>query len=187
MFDSAVLGVDPGLSRCGFAVAERGTNRPVCRSAGVIRTHPDEALPMRLLELESQLGQLCDEFTPGRIAIERVLFQANARTAMAVGQASGIAMLVAARRGIPVVMFSPNEVKLALTGDGCADKQQIQAMLPRVFDLAEPIRQADAADALALAFCGLHGGGTHLSRTGTASTASPRLAAAIAAAVRSSS
>lgn len=88
-------------------------------------------------------------------------------------------MLVAARRGIPVVMFSPNEVKLALTGDGCADKQQIQAMLPRVFDLAEPIRQADAAGALALAFCGLHGGGTHLSRTGTASTASraspPRL------------
>lgn len=186
MFDSSVLGIDPGLSRCGYGVAARGRSQPICKGAGVVRTSPEAPLPERLLSLETELTALCREFRPGRMAIERVLFQANARTAMSVGQASGIAMLVAAREGIPVVMFSPNEVKLALTGDGTADKQQVQAMLPKVFDLPTPVRQADAADALALAFCGLYGGGTPLSTAPTAEGASPRLAAAIAAAVRGS-
>lgn len=187
MFDSSVLGIDPGLSRCGYAVAARGRTQPVCRGAGVIRTSPGAGLPERLLSLETELTALCREFRPGRMAIERVLFQANARTAMSVGQASGIAMLVAAREDIPVVMFSPNEVKLALTGDGAAEKRQVQDMLPKVFDLSSPVRQADAADALALAFCGLYGGGTPMSGAGPKNDAAPRLAAAIAAAVRGSS
>ncbi len=180
MFDSFVLGVDPGLSRCGYAVASVARPLHQCVSAGLIRTDRELPLPQRLFELEQALDRLCEQFRPERLAIERVLFQSNVRTAMSVAQASGIAMLVAARRGIEVVMFSPNEVKLALTGDGAASKSQMQAMLPRVFALDVPIRQADAADALALAFCGLH---SHVPTSlRSVSRPSSRLAQAIAAA-----
>lgn len=179
MFDSVVLGVDPGLSRCGFAVVSAARPKHRCLTAGVIRTDPEMELPRRLLELEHAFESLFEEFQPARIAIERVLFQNNSRTAMSVGQVSGIVMVAAARRAIPVMMFSPNEVKLALTGDGAADKGQMQIMLPRVFALDSPVRQADTADAMAIAFCGLH---DNVKSVGHRAGMSPKLAAAIEAA-----
>ncbi len=158
MFDPAgpVLGIDPGLSRCGYgAVAGRGAEGRAV-AYGVIRTSPDQELPARLCALEVELTALVVELRPAAVAVERVLFQANVRTAMSVGQASGLALLVAARAGIPVAQYSPNEVKLAVTGYGAADKAQVQAMVARLLSLAEPPSPPDAADALALALC--HGG-----------------------------
>jgi crossover junction endodeoxyribonuclease RuvC len=118
--------------------------------------------------------------------VERVLFQANVRTAMSVGQASGLALLVAARAGVPVVQYSPNEVKLAVTGDGAADKAQVQIMVTRLLALAHTPRPADAADALALALCHLSGARFEaaLPRSpGDARAHSSRLERAVAAAV----
>ena len=103
--------------------------------------------------LEADLEELVAEIRPGAVAVERVLFQVNARTAISVGQASGLALAVAARSGIPVVQYSPNEVKLAVTGDGAADKLAVQTMVTRLLDLPRAPQPADAADALALALC----------------------------------
>ena len=121
-----VLGVDPGLSRCGFGAVleERGDQRAV--AAGVITTDPRLPLPERLAELRAQLGALLDELKPEVVAVERVFFQTNAKTAMSVGQASGVALLTAAERGCPVVEYTSNEVKQAVTGYGSADKAQVQ-------------------------------------------------------------
>lgn len=155
MFDpeGPVLGIDPGVSRCGYgAVTGRGGDCRVVVS-GVIRTDPSEALPARLALLADTLDGLLAEVAPSAVAVERVLFQANVRTAMSVGQASGLALAAAARRGIPVAQYSPNEVKLAVTGWGGADKSQVQAMVARLLGLAEPPRPPDVADALALALC----------------------------------
>jgi crossover junction endodeoxyribonuclease RuvC len=159
VFDPAgpVLGIDPGLSRCGYgAVRGRGD---ACRAVayGVIRTSPSDPLPDRLCALEAELATLVAELGPAAVAVERVLFQANVRTAMAVGQASGLALLVAARAGIPVAQYSPNEVKLAVAGYGGADKVQVQTMVTRLLGLTEVPSPPDAADALALALC--HGSG----------------------------
>jgi crossover junction endodeoxyribonuclease RuvC len=126
-------------------------------SYGVIRTVPADRLPVRLATLEAELRGLVDELRPAAVAVERVLFQTNVRTAMSVGQASGLALVVAARAGIPVVEYSPNEVKLAVTGYGAADKAQVQAMVTRMLCLEAPPRPPDAADALALALCHLWG------------------------------
>jgi crossover junction endodeoxyribonuclease RuvC len=156
VFDRAVdrvLGIDPGLSRCGYgAVARRGA-RFEAVAYGVLRTDPKVALPTRLAMLEADLEALVAEIGPGAVAVERVLFQVNARTAISVGQASGLALAVAARAGIPVVQYSPNEVKLAVTGDGAADKLAVQTMVTRLLDLPRAPQPADAADALALALC----------------------------------
>lgn len=148
-----VLGIDPGLSACGYgAVARAGAS---CRAvaAGVIRT--DRALPLarRLAALEAELESLVASLRPGAVVVERVLFQANARTAISVGQASGLALAVAARAGVEVVQYSPNEVKLAVAGDGGAGKEEVQVMVARLLGLAEVPKPADAADALALALC----------------------------------
>jgi crossover junction endodeoxyribonuclease RuvC len=156
--EGPVLGIDPGVSRCGYgAVAgTRGSLRPqVC---GVIRTPADDPLPVRLANLEHELEALVRELRPAAMAVERVLFQANVRTAMSVGQASGLALAVAARAGVPVTHYSPNEVKLAVVGYGDADKAQVQHMVARVLGLAEPPSPPDAADALALAVCHAWGG-----------------------------
>ncbi|HEX6312766.1 MAG TPA: crossover junction endodeoxyribonuclease RuvC [Acidimicrobiia bacterium] len=161
MFDPAgpVLGIDPGVSCCGYgAVAgARGSLRP--QACGVIRTPPHDPLPVRLADLEGELEALVRELRPAAMAVERVLFQANVRTAMSVGQASGLALAVAARAGVPVTHYSPNEVKLAVVGYGDAAKAQVQAMVARVLGLAEPPRPPDAADALALAVCHAWRGG----------------------------
>lgn len=155
MFDPGgpILGIDPGLSRCGYgAVAGRGAD---CHAVayGVIRTPPELPLPQRLAALADELESLLRELAPAAVAVERVLFQANVRTAMSVGQASGLALALAARAGVPVTQYSPNEVKLAVAGYGGADKAQVQAMVARLLHLDAPPRPPDAADALALALC----------------------------------
>jgi crossover junction endodeoxyribonuclease RuvC len=155
VFDSAgpVLGIDPGVSRCGYGVVARVDGRLRASSCGVIRTPPTDPLPDRLVALADELALLVAQVRPSALAVERVLFQANARTAMSVGQASGLALVVAARAGIPVAQYSPNEVKLAVTGDGRADKRAVQSMVTRLLALHEVPKPADAADALALACC----------------------------------
>ncbi len=157
MFDPAgpVLGIDPGLSRCGYGVVARTAGDLRALSCGVIRTQPGDALPERLLALDNDLRALIAETRPSAVAVERVLFQANARTAMSVGQASGLALVVAARSGVPVALYSPNEVKLAVTGDGRADKAAVQMMVSRLLNLRDVPKPPDAADALALACCHL--------------------------------
>jgi crossover junction endodeoxyribonuclease RuvC len=153
-----VLGIDPGVSRCGYgAVTGRGAGgrgRECSAVAfGVIRTSPDLPLPERLASLQAELETLVADLAPSALAVERVLFQVNVRTAMSVGQASGLALATAARAGIPVAQYSPNEVKLAVAGHGGAEKAAVQAMVVRLLGLPESPGSPDAADALALALC----------------------------------
>jgi crossover junction endodeoxyribonuclease RuvC len=155
VFDPAgpVLGIDPGLSRCGYGVVRRAREGMRAVACGVIRTDPAAALPERLAALADELAALVAQYQPSTVSVERVLFQNNARTAISVGQASGLALVAAARAGVPVVQYSPNEVKLAVTGDGRADKIAVQTMVTRLLGLRAVPRPADAADALALACC----------------------------------
>ncbi|MGB9111615.1 MAG: crossover junction endodeoxyribonuclease RuvC [Acidimicrobiales bacterium] len=150
-----VLGVDPGLSRCGFGVVtgEPGDERAV--AAGVITTDHRLPVPERLAELRRELDGLVDEIRPDVVVVERVFFQTNAQTAMSVGQASGIALLVAAEHGCPVVEYTANEVKQAVAGFGSAEKLQVQTMVARLLHLAEVPKPPDVADALALGLCHL--------------------------------
>ena len=150
-----VLGVDPGLSRCGYGCVAREAGNERAVTAGVITTPIDTPLPERLAELQVELTAVIAECRPEVVVVERVLFQTNARTAMSVGQASGIALLCAAQAGLPVVEYSSNEVKLAVTGYGAAPKEQVQEMVARLLGLAEVPRPPDVADALALALCHL--------------------------------
>lgn len=150
-----VLGIDPGVSRCGYACVQQAASGPHAIAIGVIRTSPGDELPLRLAELQAELRGLFDEFSPDALAIERVLFQNNARTAMSVGQASGLAMAEAAGRGIEVAQYSPNEAKLAVAGHGGADKAQMQRMVKTLLRLDAIPRPADAADAAGLALCHL--------------------------------
>ncbi len=155
MFDAGdvVLGVDPGVSRCGYGAVARDGARFTAVACGLLRTPAADPLPSRLAALATELELLVAETQPVAIAVERVLFQVNARTAMSVGQASGLALSIAGRAGIPVVHYSPNEVKLAVAGDGGAGKEEVQQMVARLLDLRAVPRPADAADALALAIC----------------------------------
>ena len=150
-----VLGVDPGLSRCGFGVVaeEEGAQRAVV--AGVITTDPARPVPERLAELRSELDALVVETAPEVVVVERVFFQTNVKTAMSVGQASGVALLVAAERNCPVVEYTSNEVKQAVAGYGSAEKSQVQTMVARLLGLSSPPQPPDVADALALAICHL--------------------------------
>ena len=162
MFDAAladtVLGIDPGLSRCGYGVVRRDGHRLVPVAFGVLRTPTDLGLAERLAMLQHDMEELFDDLRPAALAVERILFQVNARTAISVGQASGLALAAAARRGIPVTHYSPNEVKLAVTGYGAAEKAQVQEMVARLCNLDAPPSPPDAADALALAICHLWAG-----------------------------
>jgi crossover junction endodeoxyribonuclease RuvC len=152
--DGPVLGIDPGLSRCGYGAVRRSAGaEPVAVAYGVLRTDPDGPLAERLAALEADLETLVADVGPSALAVERILFQANVRTAISVGQASGLALVVAARARVPVTHYSPNEVKLAVTGSGTADKAQVQEMVARLLHLATPPSPPDAADALALALC----------------------------------
>jgi crossover junction endodeoxyribonuclease RuvC len=148
-----VLGIDPGLSRCGYGVVARARGQMRAVACGVIRTDPSRPLPDRLVVLGDELVALVAQYHPSLVAVERILFQNNARTAISVGQASGLALVAAARAGVPVAQYSPNEVKLAVTGDGQADKRAVQTMVTRLLGLPEVPRPPDAADALALACC----------------------------------
>ncbi len=147
-----VLGIDPGLTRCGYgAVVREGATLRVV-AAGVLTTAAGDELPDRLAELQGRLRRLIAELAPAVVAVERVFFQVNARTAMSVGQASGLALAEASAAGCGVTQYTANEVKQAVTGFGGAPKEQVQRMVQAQLALAAR-PGADAADALALALC----------------------------------
>jgi len=147
-----VLGIDPGVTRCGYGFVQRESARPAAAlAAGVLTTLPSAPLPERLASLHADLAALLADLKPDVVVVERVLFSANARTAMATGQASGLALALASQAGCSVFTYSPNEVKLAVAGHGGADKRQVQRMVATLLGLASPPQPADAADALALA------------------------------------
>lgn len=149
-----VLGIDPGLTRCGVGVVDVSSTRTVrLVYVGVIATAPDLALERRLLTIAEGIAQVIDEFAPEAVGLERMFAQHNLRTVMGTAQASGVAMQVAASRGLSVGLHTPSEVKAAVTGYGSADKRQVGAMVARVLGLPAAPRPADAADALAIAIC----------------------------------
>jgi len=151
-----VLGVDPGLTRCGIGVVKGSAGAQLeLLDVGVIQTSPSLPLEQRLLELESELIMWFDKHRPDVIAVERVFSQHNVRTVMGTGQAAGIALLLAAKRGIPVVMHTPSEVKAAVTGNGRANKSQVADMVVRILSLKEAPKPVDSTDALALAICNI--------------------------------
>ena len=150
-----VLGIDPGLSRCGYGGIEQRPSGPHAVAIGVLTTPPSAPLPQRLAELQAELRRLIVELAPDAVAVERVFFQVNVRTAMSVGQASGLAMAEAASAGCEVAQYTPNQVKEAVAGSGSADKVQVQRMVQTLLGLEAPPRPADAADAAALALCHL--------------------------------
>ena len=149
-----VLGIDPGLTRCGYAVLQvQGSTDVSLTSLGVLRTKPEDELPARLAEIAQEVEALLDQYQPTAVAVEHIFFQSNVRTAMSVGQVSGLVLSAAARRGIEVVQYSPNQVKLAITGWGGADKAQVQKMVKQRLKLNTIPKPADAADAAAIALC----------------------------------
>jgi crossover junction endodeoxyribonuclease RuvC len=176
-----VLGVDPGLTRCGLGIVEGPASRPSLLHEMCVRTDRDLPLERRLLALAEAIEEAVATHRPDAVAVERVLFSANVRTAMATGQAAGVALVAAARAGTPVHAYSPNEVKLTVAGDGAADKDAVGRLVAAQLRLARPPRPADVADAVAVAL-------THLARSRVASLAAATPAAeALAAAHRGAS
>ena len=167
-----VLGVDPGLTRCGVGVVDGAPGRRLTMvHVEVVRTPADLELSERLLLIEQGIEAVLDATRPDAVAVERVFAQHNVRTVMGTAQAGALAVVAAARRGIPVALHTPSEVKAAVTGHGRADKDQVTAMVVRLLALTEAPQPADAADALALAICHLWRGDS-----------SARIAAAVSAA-----
>ena len=149
-----ILGIDPGLTRCGVGIIDTDSRRKsTFVHVAVVNTPAESDLPVRLFQLEQSLDALLDDYMPDVVAVERVFSQHNVRTAMGTAQASAVAMLLATRRDIPVVMYTPTEVKAAVTGSGRANKDQVTAMVTRLLNLSSAPKPADAADALALALC----------------------------------
>lgn len=160
-----VLGVDPGLTRCGLGVVDVAANRTASLVAvGVVGTEPHESLDRRLLAIDTAVAEWLDLYRPHVLAVERVFSQLNVSTVMGTAQASGVVIAAAARRGIPVALHTPTEVKAAVTGNGQADKAAVTKMVTKILRLTAPPRPADAADALALAI-------THAWRRGVAGAA----------------
>jgi crossover junction endodeoxyribonuclease RuvC len=149
-----VVGVDPGLTRCGVGIVDVTASRSASLVfVDVIRTSPSEPLEQRLKRIGDELERLLDEYRPAAFAIERVFAQNNVKTVMGIAQISGVAMRAAAQRGLAVGLHTPSEVKAAITGYGAADKKQVATMVARVLGLATPPTPADASDALAIAIC----------------------------------
>ena len=149
-----VLGVDPGLTRCGVAVVEGAPGRTlIARHIGVLTTGADVEISRRLASLERGILALVMDFEPDVIAIERVFSQHNVRSAMGTAQAAAMALVIAGRLNLPVAMHTPTEVKAAVTGSGRAQKAQVAAMVVRLLKLESAPRPADAADAAAIAIC----------------------------------
>jgi crossover junction endodeoxyribonuclease RuvC len=170
-----VLGIDPGLTRCGLGVVDGAVGRPLSMvQVGVVRTPADLPVALRLCRIEAEIDAWLDVHRPDAVAVERVFSQHNVKTVMGTAQASGIAMVTAARRGIPVALHTPSEVKAAVSGSGRADKAQVGIMVTRLLRLVETPKPADAADALALAICHIWRG-----------SAQARIEEAVAAAGRS--
>jgi crossover junction endodeoxyribonuclease RuvC len=178
-----VLGVDPGLTRCGVGAIRGPMRSPSLVLAECIRTPADMPIEQRLLHLHTELTRVIAEVAPVAIAVERVLFSGNVRTAMPTGQAAGVALLAAAEHGLPVMAYSPNEVKQTVAGDGRADKQAVARLVVAQLGLATAPRPADVTDALAVAITHL----AHSRGVAAASIATPAramLEAASAEAVR---
>jgi len=151
-----VFGIDPGLTRCGLGVVDGVPGRPPTLVAvGVVRTDADEQIAARLLAIEAEIERWLTEYRPDAVAVERVFSQHNVRTVMGTAQAGAVAIVCAARRGLPVTLHTPSEVKAAVTGNGRADKDQVTTMVTRLLRMSAAPRPADAADALALAICHL--------------------------------
>lgn len=149
-----VLGIDPGLTRCGYAVLVDGPSGSVSALAlGVVRTSPDDDVAIRLATLQADISAILDEYRPAAVAVEKIFFQSNVRTAISVAQASGVVLAEAARRGCDVAHYTPSQVKDTVAGWGGADKAQVQKMVQMRLGLASAPRPADAADAAALALC----------------------------------
>lgn len=149
-----VIGIDPGLTRCGIGVVDVEPSRTArLVHVGVVRSTPDTPLELRLLAIGDGIEEALSAYRPQVLAIERVFAQHNVRTVMGVAQISGVALRAAAQRGLPVALHTPSEVKAAITGYGSADKKQVQSMVARILGLEVAPRPADAADALALAIC----------------------------------
>ena len=156
-----VLGVDPGLTRCGIGVVDVEKNRRATMVAfGVVGTSPEESLDQRLLVIATSIDEWLDQYEPQVLAVERVFSQLNVSTVMGVAQASGVVIAAAARRGIPVALHTPSEVKAAVTGSGTSNKDAVTKLVTKILRLDAPPRPADAADALALAI-------THAWRAGS--------------------
>src|SRR5262245_315064 len=169
-----VLGIDPGLTRCGMGVVEGDVGRPLrLVDVNVIRTSSDEQVSQRLMHLERGIEAWLDEHRPDAVAVERVFARSDVSTVMGTAQASGIAMVAAARRGLPIALHTPSEVKAAVSGNGRATKAQVGAMVTRILRLDLPPTPAAASDALAI---------THIWRGG----AQARIDAALGAAQHSS-
>ncbi|ABD10746.1 crossover junction endodeoxyribonuclease RuvC [Frankia sp. CcI156] len=151
-----VLGVDPGLTRCGLGVVDGGLGiRAHLVEVGVVRTPATAEVAERLCAVSDGIDAWLDRTRPEAVAVEKVFSQANMRTVMGTAQAGAVAIVLAARRGLPVGLYTPSEVKAAVTGSGRADKAQVSFMITRLLGLTEAPRPADAADALALALCHL--------------------------------
>lgn len=169
-----VLGIDPGLTRCGIGVVEGSLGRPLrLVDVNVLRTSASEDIAQRLVTIERGIDAWLDDYEPNAVAVERVFARSDSSTIMGTAQASGIALVAAARRGLPVALHTPSEVKAAVSGSGRADKAQVGAMVARILRLDAPPKPADAADAVALAI-------THIWR----GSAQARIDAALAAAGR---
>jgi len=151
-----VLGIDPGLTRCGIGVVDGAPGRALSLvAAGVVRTPADLDHAKRLLRVDEGIAAWLDEYRPQVVAVERVFADRNVYSVIGTAQAAGLAMVAAARRGVPVFTHTPTEVKAAISGSGRADKDQVGAMVARILRLGEPPKPADAADAVALAICHL--------------------------------
>ncbi len=158
-----VLGIDPGLSLTGYGLVE-GSHPPQAHLAGVIRTDTDQATPQRLAELHRGLTDVIADTKPDVVALETVFTNRNLQTAISVGRASGVAILAAAEAGLQVYEYVPTTIKSAVTGDGSANKEQVQQMVSRLLRLSAPPKPADAADALAIALCHLRAAPLEASR-----------------------
>ena len=162
-----VLGIDPGLTRCGVGIVDvTATRTATLVEVTVIRSSPDLPLEQRILHVGNEIERLLDEFKPQAVAIERVFAQQNLNTVMGVAQISGVALHLAAKRGLAVGLHTPSEVKAAITGYGSAEKKQVATMVAKVLGLAELPTPADASDALAIAICHAWKGVATLAPTG---------------------
>jgi len=170
-----VLGIDPGLTRCGVGVVDGSVGRPLTMvDVGVIRTSASLPIAERLVSIERGLEAWIEEHRPDAVAVERVFARSDSSTIMGTAQASGIALVVAARRGLPIALHTPSEVKAAVSGSGRADKAQVGAMVVRILRLTELPKPADAADALALAITHVWRGGAQARIDAAAALAGPR-------------
>jgi crossover junction endodeoxyribonuclease RuvC len=151
-----IIGIDPGTATTGYGVVDKLGASPELVDYGAITTSPRQTAPERLLDVYNQVNEIIDRYKPDVIVMERLFFAKNQTTAIAVGKACGVMQFAAAQRGLPVVEYTPMEVKQAVVGYGGAEKKQIQYMIQRILNLKEVPKPDDAADALALAICHAH-------------------------------